>query len=88
LLLNSTYYTTLCIHPSWKQEAGRWLALGARRVAYGETSMCAEGLLAVGAVATGIPRKGDAAGDIAGLEVKVALSVCGAATTQIHAYWH
>ena len=57
-------------------------------MAYGETSMCAEGLLAVGAVATGIPRKGDAAGDIAGLEVKVALSVCGAATTQIHAYWH
>lgn len=81
-LSNCDVYPTLCIHPRWKQEVGRRLALGARRVAYGETSLCAEGPLAVSAVATGILRKGDAAGDIAGLEVTVTFSVCGAATTR------
>eukprot|EP01043_Picozoa_sp_COSAG02_P008415 COSAG02_NODE_269_length_26468_cov_4.489021_2_plen_511_part_00 len=44
-------YPNLCIHPKWKGEVGRRLALGARKVAYNET-VCASGPVATNATPT------------------------------------
>ena len=36
-------YPTLCIHPWWKQEVGRRLALGAQAVGYNDSGSCHQG---------------------------------------------
>ena len=59
-LSNCSVYPSLCIHPQWKQEVGRRLALGARAIAYVHSramrctrtlSACISGPCALGRVA-------------------------------------
>jgi sialate O-acetylesterase len=48
---NCNTYPGLCIHPWWKQEVGRRLALGAQAVAYNDTTACHQGPWPTSAVA-------------------------------------
>jgi hypothetical protein len=69
-------YPNLCIHPQWKQEVGRRLALGARAVAYKSDGVYFQGPIAQQAVAAGRAANG-------GQAVRVYFRGCGASGIEL-----
>lgn len=69
-LSDCSTWPNLCIHPCWKQEVGRRLALGSRAVGYNEPHVCHTGPNAVSA--TTIP----AATAVGSAVVKIKFAIC------------